>query len=202
MMKGIGPVYRKRLVQAFREAVFEVIEREPRCLREVTGIGPKRAERIVAGWADQKVIRAIVLFLHSHGVGTSRAVRIFKTYGADAIQLISENTYRLARDIRGIGFKTADQLARRLGIEPTAMIRARAGIGYALADAMDEAHCGLPLGELVPLAETLLEIPAETVEAVGKLGQSVPGRGAGLIVIAQCGRTATAAGVNLKLGNH
>jgi exodeoxyribonuclease V alpha subunit len=98
-------------------------------------------------------------------VGTSRAVRIFKTYGADAIQLISENPYRLARDIRGIGFKTADQIAQRLGIEPTAMIRARAGIGYALAEAMDEGHCGLPLDELVPLAEALLEIPAAIVEA-------------------------------------
>src|SRR3712207_3648852 len=111
----------------------------------------------------------IMLFLHSHGVGTSRAVRIFRTYGADAIQLISENPYRLARDIRGIGFKTADQIARRPGIEPTAMIRARAGIGYALAEAMDEGHCGLPLDELIPLAEELLEIPAATVEAALEL---------------------------------
>jgi exodeoxyribonuclease V alpha subunit len=144
LIKGIGPVYAGKLVGAFGEAVFDVIEQEPGRLREVTGIGPRRAERIVAGWADQRVIREIMLFLHSHGVGTSRAVRIFKTYGADAIRLISENPYRLARDIRGIGFKTADQIAQRLGIEPTAMIRARAGIGYALAEAMDEGHCGLP----------------------------------------------------------
>ena len=102
-------------------------------------------------------------------MGTSRAVRIFKTYGADAIQLISENPYRLARDIRGIGFKTADVIARRLGIEPTAMIRARAGIGYTLAEAMDEGHCGLPRDDLVPLAERLLEIPAETIEAALEL---------------------------------
>ena len=85
-----------------------------------------------------------MIFLHGHGVGTSRAVRIFKTYGADAIRLISENPYRLARDIRGIGFKSADQIAEKLGIEKTAMIRARAGIGYALTEAMDEGHCGLP----------------------------------------------------------
>ena len=85
-----------------------------------------------------------MLFLHSNGVGTSRAVRIYKTYGADAVQLISENPYRLARDIRGIGFRTADQIAAKLGIEKTALIRVRAGISYALTEAMDDGHCGLP----------------------------------------------------------
>jgi exodeoxyribonuclease V alpha subunit len=105
-----------------------------------------------------------MIFLHSHGVGTSRAVRIFKTYGADALRLISENPYRLARDIRGIGFKSADQIAEKLGIEKTAMVRARAGIGYALTEAMDEGHCGLPLAELVPMATTLLDVPAQIIE--------------------------------------
>ena len=104
MIRGIGPVYAKKLVRAFGEAVFDVIQQEPSRLREVTGIGPKRAEQIIAGWAEQKVIREIMLFLHSNGVGTSRAVRIYKTYGADAVRLVSENPYRLARDIRGIGF--------------------------------------------------------------------------------------------------
>jgi exodeoxyribonuclease V alpha subunit len=152
MIKGIGPVHARKLVQAFAEAVFDTIEQDPERLREVAGIGPKRAERIQNGWAEQKVIREIMLFLHSHGVGTSRAVRIFKTYGADAVQVISDNPYRLARDIRGIGFKTADQIALRLGIEKTAMIRARAGITFALAEAMDEGHCGLPAEELRALA--------------------------------------------------
>ena len=142
MIRGIGPIYAKKLVRAFRDAVFDIIEQEPNRLREVTGIGPKRAERIVAGWAEQKVIREIMLFLHSNGVGTSRAVRIYKTYGSDAVQLISENPYRLARDIRGIGFRTADQIAAKLGIEKTALIRVRAGIAYALTEAMDEGHCG------------------------------------------------------------
>lgn len=118
MIRGIGPVYAKKLVKAFGEAVFDLIEQEPHRLREVTGIGPKRAERIVGGWTDQKVIREIMLFLHSNGVGISRAVRIFKTYGQDAVRLISENPYRLAKDIRGIGFKTADQIARKMGIAP------------------------------------------------------------------------------------
>jgi exodeoxyribonuclease V alpha subunit len=164
MIRGIGPVYGKRLVRAFGEAVFDVIEGQPERLQQVEGIGPKRAERIVSGWADQKVIREIMIFLHSHGVSTSRSVRIFKTYGADAIQVLSENPYRLARDVRGIGFKTADAIAARLGIEKTAMIRARAGIGFTLTEAMDDGHCGLPFDELVPMAEQLLEIPASIVE--------------------------------------
>jgi exodeoxyribonuclease V alpha subunit len=164
MIRGIGPVYAKKLVRAFGENVFDVIEQEPGRLREVTGIGPKRAERIIAGWAEQKVIREIMLFLHSNGVGTSRAVRIYKTYGADAIQLISENPYRLARDIRGIGFRTADQIAAKLGIEKTALIRVRAGISFALAEAMDDGHCGLPHEELLALTRQLLEVPAELVE--------------------------------------
>ena len=164
MIRGIGPVYAKKLVRAFGADVFDVIEREAERLREVPGIGPVRVKRIIAGWADQKVIREIMLFLHSHGVGTSRSVRIFKTYGADAIQLISENPYRLARDIRGIGFITADAIAARLGIEKTAMVRARAGIAYALAEAMDEGHCGLPRDELLTLAEKLLEIPSALIE--------------------------------------
>ena len=117
------------------------IEASPARLREVEGIGPKRADRITAAWADQKRIREIMVFLHQHGVGTARAVRIFKTYGADAVQVMSENPYRLARDIRGIGFRTADLIAERLGIEKTAMIQVRAGIAFALTEAMGDGHC-------------------------------------------------------------
>ena len=163
MIRGIGPVYAKKLVRAFGESVFDIIEQKPGRLREVTGIGPKRAERITAGWADQKVIREIMLFLHSNGVGTSRAVRIYKTYGVDAVRLISENPYRLARDIRGIGFRTADQIAAKLGIEKTAVIRVRAGVSFALTEAMDDGHCGLPEGELVPLTQKLLEVPEDLI---------------------------------------
>ena len=163
MIRGIGPTYAKKLLRAFGEKVFEVIETQADRLREVGGIGPVRAARIVAAWAEQKAVREIMVFLHSHGVGTARAVRIFKTYGADAIQVMTENPYRLARDIRGIGFKTADAMAMKLGIEKTAMVRVRAGISYALTEAMDEGHCGLPTDELVPLAEKLLEVPKELV---------------------------------------
>jgi len=92
------------------------------------------------------------------GIGTARAVRIFKTYGTDAVQVVSENPYRLARDIRGIGFRTADVIAGKLGIEKTAMIRVRAGISYALTEAMSDGHCGLPIKELVALTENLLQV--------------------------------------------
>ena len=163
MIRGIGPVYAKKLLRVFGERVFDVIEMEPDRLREVDGIGPVRASRIAAAWAEQKVVREIMVFLHSHGVGSARAVRIYKTYGADAVQVMSENPYRLARDIRGIGFKTADAIAMKLGIDKTAMIRVRAGISYALTEAMDDGHCGLPVAELTPLAEKLLEVPQELV---------------------------------------
>jgi exodeoxyribonuclease V alpha subunit len=164
MIRGVGPVYAKKLVRAFGEKVFDVIEATPDRLREVNGIGPVRAASILASWAEQKAVREIMVFLHSHGVGTARAVRIFKTYGSDAIQVMTENPYRLARDIRGIGFKTADAIAMKLGIEKTAMIRVRAGISYALTEAMDEGHCGLPTEELLPLAEKLLEVPQQLVQ--------------------------------------
>ena len=161
MIRGIGPVYAKKLVKAFGEKVFDIIEAEPERLREVTGIGAVRAKRITDGWAEQKIVREIMVFLHSHGVGTARAVRIFKTYGSDAVQVMTENPYRLARDIRGIGFSTADPIATKLGIEKTAMIRVRAGISYALAEAMDEGHCGLPTEELVADRLHLLEVEKE-----------------------------------------
>src|SRR5450631_3057816 len=163
MIRGIGPVYAKKMVKAFGEKVFDIIEAEPDRLREVDGIGPIRAKRITDAWAEQKIVREIMVFLHSHGVGTARAVRIYKTYGADAVQVMTENPYRLARDIRGIGFKTADAIAMKLGVEKTAMIRIRAGISYALTEATDEGHCGLPTEELIPLAEKLLEVPQELI---------------------------------------
>ena len=163
MIRGIGPVYAKRLVKKFGKDVFDLIEAEPERLREVEGIGPKRADKITSAWADQKVIREIMVFLHEHSVGTARAVRIFKTYGTDAVQVMSENPYQLARDIRGIGFRTADMIAEKLGIEKTAMIRVRAGISYALAEAMGNGHCGLPRKELIPLAIKLLDVPDDLI---------------------------------------
>ena len=164
MIRGIGAVYARALVRAFGEAVFDLIEQEPARLREVTGIGAKRAARIVAGWADQKAIREIMLFLHANGVGTSRAVRIFKTYGQEAIALITENPYRLARDIRGIGFRTADQVAFKLGIAKEAMIRVRAGLSFGLSEATGDGHCGLPQAELTRSTAELIEVEDGLIE--------------------------------------
>jgi exodeoxyribonuclease V alpha subunit len=163
MIRGVGPIYARKLVWAFGEKVFDIIETTPDRLREIAGIGPVRAASILAAWVEQKAVREIMLFLHGHGVGTARAVRIFKTYGPDAIQVMTENPYRLARDIRGIGFKTADAIAIKLGIEKTALIRVQAGISYALAQAADEGHCGLPTDELASSAEKLLEVPRQLV---------------------------------------
>ncbi|MBK9091117.1 MAG: ATP-dependent RecD-like DNA helicase [Holophagales bacterium] len=163
LVKGVGPHFAKRLVEAFGTAVFEVIEAEPGRLREVPGVGPLRAERIVASWAEQRGVREIMVFLHSHGVGTSRAVRIYRAYGADAISVVSKDPYRLARDVRGIGFVTADALARRLGIPEDAMIRVRAGVSHVLAEALDDGHCGLARETLVPQAAELLGRPGEQV---------------------------------------
>ncbi|WP_221629762.1 MULTISPECIES: ATP-dependent RecD-like DNA helicase [unclassified Synechococcus] len=165
MIRGIGPIYASKLVAVFGEEVFEVIEQAPERLREVPGIGPVRGQRISQAWADQKVVREIMVFLHSHGVGTARAVRIFKTYGNEAVQVMAENPYRLARDIRGIGFRTADAIARRLGIEPEAMIRLRAGISYALLEASGQGHCGLPTAELLKLAGELLAVESGLIQS-------------------------------------
>ncbi|MCY0899287.1 MAG: ATP-dependent RecD-like DNA helicase [Firmicutes bacterium] len=164
-IRGIGPVYAKRLVEAFGTQVFEVIEEHPERLRDVPGIGPRRALSIRRGWQDQKIIRDIMLFLHSHGVSTAQAVRIFKTYGDDAIRLVREDPYRLARDIRGIGFKTADRIAKQLGVDDQAPIRVRAGVSYALLEATGAGHVALPLADLVGDTADLLAVPPDAVKA-------------------------------------
>ncbi len=156
MVRGIGRVYARKLVRAFGDRLFDIIETEPWRLRDVAGIGPKRVEQIVEAWAEQKAVREIMVFLHSHGVGATRAIRIYKTYGADALQVMSQNPYRLAHDIRGIGFTTADTIAMKLGIRPDAMVRLRAGVNHGLAEAAGEGHCGLPVADLVSATAELL----------------------------------------------
>ncbi|HRE72836.1 MAG TPA: ATP-dependent RecD-like DNA helicase, partial [Accumulibacter sp.] len=136
----------------------------PERLREIPGIGEVRARKITSGWADQKVIRSIMVFLHAHGVSTSRAVRIFKTYGQGAIEIVQENPYRLAQDIRGIGFLSADTIAQKIGIAKDSPLRAQAGISYALTEASGQGHCGLPYADLVPLAVKLLDIAESIIE--------------------------------------
>src|SRR6266568_532439 len=130
MIKGIGPHFAHKLVQAFGAEVFDVIAQTPQRLQELDGIGPKRTARVVAAWAEQQTVREIMVFLHSHGVGTARAVRIYKTYGTEAIARVQDNPYRLALDIHGIGFKTADILAQRLGIPRGLLLDSRVLFSY------------------------------------------------------------------------
>ncbi len=164
MVKGIGPHFARKLVRAFGERVFDVIEDHPDRLQELDGIGPKRRDRVTKAWAEQKVIREIMVFLQSHGVGTARAVRIFKTYGDAAIEKVRENPYRLALDIHGIGFKTADAIAQRLGIPRDSLIRARAGVRHALQEIAGDGHCAAHRENLVETAIKLLAIPRPVIE--------------------------------------
>jgi exodeoxyribonuclease V alpha subunit len=164
MVKGIGPHFAKALVYAFKEEVFTVIEEEPQRMLELPGIGQKRMEKVTTAWADQKVIREIMVFLQSHGLGTGRAVRIFKTYGNESIIKVTENPYRLALDIHGIGFTTADTLAKQLGISPDSLIRAQAGIRHVLQEISGNGHCAAPWEFLVTEAAKLLEISSEIIE--------------------------------------
>ena len=163
MVRGIGPHYAGRLVRAFGERVFDVIEDNPERLLELPGIGPKRHQRIVEAWAEQKVVREIMVFLQSHGCGTARAVRIYKTYGDAAIERVRENPYRLALDIHGIGFKTADQIAQRLGIAHDALIRAQAGVRHVLQEIAADGHCAALHEDLAEQTVKLLGIPPAVV---------------------------------------
>ncbi len=164
MVKGIGPHFAKRLVRAFGEQVFDIIEANPERLQELDGIGKKRREKITSAWSEQKVIREIMVFLQSHGVGTARAVRIFKTYGDQSVARVQENPYRLALDIHGIGFKTADNLAMQLGIDRVSLIRAQAGVRHVLQESSGAGHCARPFDELVAEAGQLLDIPEVTIK--------------------------------------
>ena len=164
MVKGIGPHFARRLVRAFGEQVFDIIEANPERLMELDGIGKKRREKITSAWSEQKVIREIMVFLQSHGVGTARAVRIYKTYGDQSVAKVQENPYRLALDIHGIGFKTADNLAMQLGIDRVSLIRAEAGVRHVLQESSGAGHCARAFDELVAEAAQLLDIPEATIK--------------------------------------
>ncbi len=164
LVKGIGPVMAKRLVGRFKADVLNVIETRPGELLLVDGIGAKRRERISRAWREAKQVREIMLFLHGHGVSTSRAVRIFKAYGDEAIEKVRSNPYMLAKDIYGIGFATADLIAQKLGIPKDSLNRARAGLDHTLLEATSEGHCALPLEKLKVAAVKLLEVAEATVE--------------------------------------
>ena len=165
LVKGIGPHFAGKIVAVFGERTLAVIDESPAFLKEVKGIGPKRIQRIRESWQEQKAVRGIMVFLQSHGIGTARAVRIYKTYGDQAVELVRANPYRLATDIWGVGFKTADDLAERLGIDRQSPLRARAALRYVLQEAVHEGHVGYPEEAIVTKTVELTQIPREIVTA-------------------------------------
>src|SRR5690242_9562948 len=144
LIKGIGPVMADRMVEHFGTDILRVIEEEPERLVEVYGLGPKRSGRIAAAWEEQKAIKEVMVFLQGHGVSTSLAVRIYKQYGDAAISITRDEPYRLAAEVWGIGFKTADTIARAVGIPADSPERVKAGLRYTLSEAGDDGHCYLP----------------------------------------------------------
>jgi len=163
MVRGIGSHFARTLVRAFGPEVFSVIEKDPERMLELPGIGKKRMQMVVEAWDEQKAVRDIMVFLQSHGVGTARAVRIYKTYGDQAIQIVSRNPYRLVLDIQGIGFRTADAIASTLGIEPNSLVRAQAGIRHVLVELSGDGHCAIRRPELLSAALRLLGIGEEII---------------------------------------
>ncbi len=165
LIKGVGPVTASRIVQRFGLDTLRVLDEEPRRLREALGVGPKRAAAIARAWEEQKQIREVMLFLQSHGVTTNLAVKIYKTYGDDALQVVQEDPYRLAHDIWGVGFKTADKIARDLGLPLDAPSRVQAGVAYTLSQLADEGHVYAPEEELVAQTNRLLDVSPDLVRA-------------------------------------
>jgi exodeoxyribonuclease V alpha subunit len=165
LVRGIGRSLAKRLVAHFGLATLEVIEHAAHRLTEVEGIGPVRRERIEQAWAAQREIKNVMLFLQTHGVSTAYATRIYRLYGAEAIRIVKENPYRLATDVWGIGFKSADKIADRLGIARDAPSRLAAGLLFALGEAADEGHLYLPESQLLRTAAELLAVEGSGLAA-------------------------------------
>jgi len=171
LVKGIGPHFARKIVDVFGERTLEVIDESPTFLEEVKGIGKRRVQRIRASWQQQKAVRGIMVFLQSHGVGTARAVRIYKTYGEQALELVRANPYRLAADVWGFGFQTADDLAQRLGIDRASPLRARAALRYVLQQLSGEGHVGYPEEEVIARAAKLTGIDTAVVRGAAEDGQ-------------------------------
>ncbi len=173
MVRGLGKVMAKRIVAHFGLSTLEVIEQGPERLREVDGIGPVRSERVAKAWVEQRQIKDVMVFLQSHGVSSTFAIKIYKHYQDRSIAVVKENPYRLAIDIFGIGFKTADKIAGQLGISPSSPERAQAGVLHVLGELSNEGHVFYPRRKLIEAAAALLEIDAGIIEtAVGALAEA------------------------------
>lgn len=167
LIKGVGPVFAKKLVQQFGDRTLEVIEHEPERLREVSGLGKKKMQSIIKSFESQKEVHAIMVFLQSHGFGSARAMRIYRTYGKSAIDTITENPYRLAQDIAGIGFVLADQLAQSLGFAKDSPLRIQAGVLHGMQQASNQGHCVQAFDEVACKTQVLLNIDeAPVIKAI------------------------------------
>lgn len=166
LIKGVGPVTAKRMVKHFGVDILDIIDKSPERLHEVPGVGPKRVKLIAKAWVEQKAIKEVMVFLQGHGVSTTYAVKIYKAYGDDSINVVSHEPYRLAEEIWGIGFITADKIARALGVAEDSIGRLRAGLLYTLGQASDSGHVYLPREELLTQASEILKIDSERLEAV------------------------------------
>ena len=172
MIKGIGPKLAERIVSHFQEKTLDIIEEGPERLLQVPGIGMDRLRKIAAAWVEQKQVKEIMVFLHSHGVSTNLAVKIYKTYGEAALETVQKNPYQLERDIYGVGFKTADRIARALGLSAEHPSRVEAGIVFALNEMIENGHVYVPREMLAERAVELLEVPPELIApALEKLSQ-------------------------------
>ncbi|WP_225914065.1 SF1B family DNA helicase RecD2 [Leptolyngbya ohadii] len=165
LIKGVGPVTAKRIVAHFGVETLDIIEHHLDRLVEVPGIAKKRIKMIQAAWVEQKAIKEVMLFLQTHGVSTTYAVKIFKHYGDESIQIVTANPYRLATDVYGIGFVTADAIARNFGVHPNSEFRYRAGLLHILSEAAEEGHCFLPQPELVERTVERLALPDHRIDA-------------------------------------
>lgn len=170
LIKGIGPVYARKIVKHFKEDTLRVIEESADYLINVDGIGPKRVEMVKKAWQEQKEIKNVMLFLQSYGVSAAYAVKIFKAYGNESIKIVKNNPYRLADDIWGIGFKTADKIARQLGFAKNSYERCRSGIIYVLNELANEGHCFALRNQLLAEVEKVLELEESLIHsALGKM---------------------------------
>ena len=170
LVKGIGPVLAGRLVDCFGDETLRVIDEHPERLAEAPGVGPRRVESIKRAWVEQQEIRGVMLFLQGHGVSAAYSTRIYKTYGQDAVKVVQENPYRLAQDVRGIGFITADKIAREMGIDEHSPHRAQAALEHLLLERADEGHVFSPNAELVQMCQSRFDLPEDLLTAaVGSL---------------------------------
>jgi exodeoxyribonuclease V alpha subunit len=163
LIKGIGPVMADRIVKKFALETLDIIEKTPERLSEVEGIGPKRIAMITKAWEEQKEIKNIMIFLQGHGVSAAYSAKIYKRYRERSIEIVKENPYRLAHDIHGIGFITADKIAQNIGIDPNSLIRAKAGVIYVLNELTEEGHVYYPEIELTQKAKEILKVDQDLI---------------------------------------